>query len=183
MHHSFIHSFNHSFIHHHDSTHKSSREFVAEATIRPTPAPTTEGGNTDTHLQILTAIQSLSRRMDLFEANRSSSSSLPPCKEDVPTDGQQSCPGEGAKDVDVLSLLAPHSLFDDTQSGEGSQCEGTHSDFRLQIPFLLRYLVQPRLLACSLHCLILLLWGVYGKAYLRKVLHLVFQWQTTTRLC
>lgn len=89
----------------------------------------TEGGNTDTHLQILAAIQSLSWRMEQFEANRSSSSSPPPGKEDVPTDGQQSCPGEGVKDDDVLSHLAPHTLFDESQqSGEGSQCDGSHSD-------------------------------------------------------
>ncbi len=155
---------------HHDSTHKSSCEIVAEATKRPMPAPPTEGGNTDTQLQILAAVQSLSRRMDQFEALRSSSSSLPPGKEGIPTVGQQSHPVRGAKDAYVLSLLAPHSLCDDTQqSGERSQCEGTHSDSTevddkstMKGDFSLNTLITR---VCNLHCLIQLLLGVYGKAY------------------
>ncbi|KAJ7991291.1 hypothetical protein DPEC_G00295810 [Dallia pectoralis] len=68
---------------------RSSHEKVAEVAKPPTPAPPAEGGNTDTQLQILAAIQSLARRMDRVEARHSFSPSLHPGQEGVPPPAQQ----------------------------------------------------------------------------------------------
>lgn len=97
---------------------------------------------------------------------------------------------------DVLSLLAPHSLFDNTQlSKGGTQWEEPHSDstevdeesaVKEDFPvntLVIRVLMQQRLFVCSLLCLIQLLLGVPWKAYLRLILLLAFQWQIIIPQC
>lgn len=109
--------------------HRSSHEKVVEVAKPPTPAPPAEDGNTDTHLQILAAIQSLAQRMDRVEARHSFSPSLPHSQEGVPPAARQGNPDTDIEEADVLSLIAPHSLVDVAQQAEeGSQGEEPHSD-------------------------------------------------------
>lgn len=84
----------------------SRHERVVEVAKHTTPAPPAEGGNTDTQLQILTAIQNLSQRMGRVEAHYSFLPSLLTGQECIPPPGQQCHPDKGTEDADVLSLLA-----------------------------------------------------------------------------
>lgn len=86
------------------------------------PAAASESGSTES-LQILSALQALSRRMDRLEGHRGSSpSSLPPGQEG----SSAGRPEEERSDADVLSLYAPHMEVGFTGVGD-DPVEGSHS--------------------------------------------------------
>lgn len=135
--------------------------------------------------------------MDRVEARHSSSSlSLTPGKDCVHPPGPQCHAGEAATDnADVLSLFAPKSLFDSVHHSEGaSHWEDPHLENaevneesvvvgEFSTLLLTEFLVLQKLLFCSPLCLTQSMWEVSGRAYLRLIPHLVFQWQMIMLQC